>query len=79
MRRFEIRVRRGAGRDHQAVLGRFGSLVATVVLAALAIMLLALALVFGYLVLGLLLGAVLIALAVAVVRGLWAGLRSREQ
>jgi hypothetical protein len=76
MRRLEIRVRRGDGREYQAVPGRFWSSVATVALAVLAVVLVALALVFGYLILGLLLGAVLIAVAVAVVRGVWSSLRS---
>jgi len=75
MRRLEVRIRRGEGREHEVVPGRFWSLVATIVLAVLAIVLLALALVFGYLVLGFLLVAVLIAVVVAIVRGVWSGLR----
>ncbi len=55
MRRLEIQIRRRDGPEDRIVLNRFASLVATLVLAALAIAVVVLAVLFGYLVIGLVL------------------------
>ena len=74
MRRFEILVSRkpgsgtGAG-TKRLVLGRFGSMVATVVWALLAVGLTTAALILGYLVAGLLLAVLFLVVLVAMVRG----------
>lgn len=69
-RRLEISIRRpGQDGARQVVLGRFGSMLVTIVLMVAAIAMVVVAIVFGYLALGLLLVALLIALVVALVRG----------
>ena len=75
MRRLEIQIRRASGPKRQIVLGRFASLVATIVLAAIVIAVLVVALALGYVVIGIALVALLIALIVAVLRGTWSSLR----
>jgi ABC-type transport system involved in multi-copper enzyme maturation permease subunit len=74
MRRSEIVIRRGE-RERRIVLGRFASLLATIVLAALAIVVLVLAVVFGYIALGIGLAVALIAVVIAVLRGAWSSMR----
>lgn len=72
MRRFEIVVSRKPGSGTGArrlVLGRFGSMVATVLSALLAIGLTTAALILGYLVAGLLLAVLFLAVLIAMVRG----------
>jgi hypothetical protein len=76
MRRLEITVRKpGEHGERQVVLGRFASMLVTVVLAAAIIATFIVAVVFGYLAIGLLLVALLIAIMVAVVRGAFRSLR----
>ena len=75
MRRLEIQIRRAREPERKIVLGRFASLVATIVLAVVVIAVLAVALTLGYVVIGILLVALLIALVVAVLRGAWSSLR----
>ena len=70
MRRLEITIRKpGQDGARQVVLGRFGSMLVTVLLMVAAIAVVVVAVVFGYLAIGLLLVALLIAFVVAFVRG----------
>jgi hypothetical protein len=70
MRRLEITLRKpGQDGARQVVLGRFGSMLVTVLLTMVAIATVVVAIVFGYLAFGLLLVALLIAIVVAVLRG----------
>jgi hypothetical protein len=76
MRRLRIIVRRpGQGPDHAVVLGRFGSVVLTALLTVAVAALLITAFVFGYLVLGLLFAAFLIAVVIALILGAFRSLR----
>ena len=75
MRRLEIQIRRRNGQERRIVLDRFWSVVATLVLAVVAIAALVVALVLGYLAIGLVLVTVLIALIIAVLRSAWFSVR----
>jgi len=75
MRRLEIQIRRRDGPEDRIVLNRFASLVATLVLAALAIAVVVLAVLFGYLVIGLVLAGLLIAIIAGVLRSAWSSIR----
>ena len=70
MRRLEITIRKpGEDGERQVVLGRFASILVTLLLAVAAIATVIVAMIFGYLALGLLLVVLLIAIMAAVVRG----------
>lgn len=75
MRRVQIEIRRPDGAEHRMRLNRFGSAVATTVLAALAIVVLVLAVAFGYVVLGIVLAVLLIAIVAAILRSAWSAIR----
>jgi len=70
MRQIKIVIRKpGQNQESPVVLGRFGSMVITVLLVPAAIALVAAVIFFGYLAIGLLFAALLIAFVVALVRG----------
>ena len=76
MRRLEILIRKtGQEQERRVVLGRFGSMVITVLLMLVAIAVIAAALVFGYLVMGLVLAVLLVAIVVATIRGAFLNIR----
>ena len=76
MRRLEITIRKpGQDGERQVVLGRFASMLVTILLMVAAIATIVVAIVFGYLAIGLLLVALLIAIVVALVRGAFHSVR----
>jgi len=76
MRRLEIIIRKpGQDRERPVVLGRFSSMVITVLLMLAAIALVTTVVVFGYLAIGLAFAALLIVIVVALIRGAFQSLR----
>lgn len=71
MSRFEIQITRRDGARRRVVLGRFASVIATIVVTLLAIAALIVGLAFGYLVIGIVLAVLLAGVVVAIVRGAW--------
>ena len=76
MRQLKIVIRKpGQNQERPVVLGRFGSMVITVLLVLAAIVLVTTVIFLGYLAIGLVFAALLIALAVALIRGAFQSFR----
>jgi len=78
MSRLEIQIRQRDGSQRRVVLGKFGWVIATIVLTLLAIAALIVGLVFGYLVIGIVLAALLVAVVIAIIRGAWTSVWMRR-
>ena len=74
MRRFEIQIRSRHGHERRIALGRFASLLATVIPVVLTIVVVAFALALGYILLGVALAVVLIGLVIAMLRAAWSSI-----
>ena len=76
MQPLKIYIRKpGQGGVQTVVLGRFGSMVVTLLVLLVVISMVTAAIVFGYLVMGMVLAALLIAFVVALIRGASQSLR----
>lgn len=76
MHRLKIFIRKsGQARERPIVLGRFGSMVITLLVLLVVVAMVAAAIVFGYLVIGLVFTALLIAVLVALIWGAFQSLR----
>lgn len=76
MAQFKIIIRKpGKNQERPVVLGRFASMVITVLLMLVVIALVTTAMIFGYMVMGMVLAAFVIALAIAAIRGAFQSFR----
>jgi hypothetical protein len=76
MHRLKIYIRKpGQGGEQTVVLGRFGSMVISLLVLLVVIAMVATAIVFGYLIMGMVFAALLIAIVLALIRGAFQSFR----